>query len=173
MRLIVEQAIYEITRARDRSQLYYIRHRFFLNFLAKFSQSVAFRHSAIAPVFQTRQRRRLHARYAAEITICNPYFKLANLLVLTKCSLVRQVQQHESGTDLVFKPHVFRSFGKVQLQQTKVKKMPKLSARANKMLIGVPSFAARDRDRPRLYVPSFTYTAQQVNNGCFFIGVTR
>ena len=103
--------------------------------LAKFSQSVAFRHSAIAPVFQTRQRRRLHARCAAEITICTPHFKLANLPVLTKCSLVCQVQQHEPGTDLVFKPHVFLSFGKVQFQQTKVKKMSKLSARANKMLI--------------------------------------
>ena len=44
----------------------------------------------------------------------------------------------KKGTDLVFKPHVFLSFGKVQFQQTKVKKMPKLSARANQMLIGVP-----------------------------------
>ena len=43
--------------------------------------------------------------------------------------------QHEPGTDLGFKPHVFLSFGKVQFQQTKVKKMSKLSARANKMLI--------------------------------------
>ena len=32
MSLIVEQAIYEITRDRDRPQLYYIRHRFFLTF---------------------------------------------------------------------------------------------------------------------------------------------
>ena len=158
MRLIVEQAIYEITRVRDRPQLYYIRHRFFLNFLAKFSQSVAFRHSAIAPVFQTRQRRRLHARCAAEITICNPHFKLANLLVLTKCSLVCQVQQHEPGTDLVFKPHVFLSFGKSTITANEDKKqMPKLSARANQMLICAPSLAARARDRICLFL-NFDFT---------------
>ena len=52
--------------------------------------------------------------------------------------LTFQTGEIKKGTDLVFKPHVFLSFGKVQFQQTKVKKMPKLSARANQMLIGVP-----------------------------------
>ena len=158
MRLIVEQAIYEITRARDRPQLYYSRHRFFLNFLAKFSQSVAFRHSAIAPVFQTRQRRRLHARYAAEITICTPHFKLANLLVLTKCSLVHQVQQHESGTDLVFKPHVFLSFGKSTIPAKEDKKTnAKTLGSCKPNVHWCANLRARARDRPCLSL-NFDFT---------------
>ena len=59
----------------------------FFIILAEFSQSVAFRHSAIASVFQTRQRRRLHARCAVQ-------FKTLRLTQSTgelACSIVRTI----------------------------------------------------------------------------------
>ena len=64
-------------------------------------------------------------------------------------------RNQKKGTDLVFKPHVFLSFGKVQFQQTKVKKMQKLSARANQMLIGVPILKHEPgTDLKNFYFPS-------------------
>ena len=49
-----------------------------------------------------------------------------------KMLIDEQILQHEPGTDLVFKPHVFPSFGKSTITANKGKKqMPKLSARAN------------------------------------------
>ena len=69
--------------------------------------------------------------------------------------LTFQTGEIKKGTDLVFKPHVFLSFGKVQFQQTKIKKMPKLSVHANQILIGVPILKHETgTDLTNFYFPS-------------------
>ncbi len=66
------------------------------------------------------------------------------------------ILQHEPGTDLDFKPHVFLSFGKVQFQQTKVKNKCQNSRLVQTKLTLVCKCSARDRDTPRFQTPRFS-----------------
>ena len=90
----------------------------------------------------------LHARYAAAITICNPHFKLANLLVLTKDSLVCQSYSTSQGQTSILNRTFFLSFGKRGFHLNKVIQAAKTHGSCKPNAHWCANLTARARDRP-------------------------
>ena len=73
------------------------------------------------------------------------------------------ILKHETGTDLVFKPHVFLSFGKSTITASESKKNAKTLGSCKPNAHWCANLKARDRDRPRFQTARFPEFWQKYN----------